>query len=184
MTVCKKTRYSTKENALFDIERISKKRSKDDVNVRNDGKPYKEKKTVVGIIERDGKVILKYVPRADKMNLLDFIKSYVPNNSTVYTDENRSYTELKKTYTHESVTHSLSIYVDGDVYTNTIENFWSILKRGLYGVYHQVSDKHISRYLDEFSARFNTRRIDADERFEKFLNQGESVLPYKQLIAN
>jgi transposase-like protein len=76
----------------------------------------------------------------------------------------------------------LSIYVDGDVHTNTIENFWSILKRGIYGIYHQVSDKHISRYLDEFAARFNTRNLTPQERFDGFLVDAESVLNYNSLI--
>ncbi|MCB0753012.1 MAG: transposase, partial [Ignavibacteriae bacterium] len=70
---------------------------------------------------------------------------------------------------------------DGDVHTNTIENFWSLLKRGLYGIYHQVSDKHLERYLDEFSARFNTRSLTTQERFENFLVDSESYLSHKRL---
>ena len=69
------------------------------------------------------------------------------------------------------------------MHTNTIENFWSVLKRGLYGVYHQVSDKHLERYLDEFAARFNTRELDTYERFNNFLNQSDSVLTYKTLTG-
>ncbi len=65
---------------------------------------------------------------------------------------------------------------------NTIENFWSILKRGLYGVYHLSNDKHVSRYLDEYAARFNTRTLTSQERFEKFLVDSESVLSYDKLI--
>ena len=84
-------------------------------------------------------------------------------------------------YTHDSVKHALSIYVEGSVHTNTIENFWSILKRGLYGIYHQVSEKHLERYLDDFSARFNTRKLSSNDRFMKFLNDCESVLSYKVL---
>ena len=56
------------------------------------------------------------------------------------------------------------------------------IKRGLYGVYHQVSDKHLERYLDEYSARFNTRHLSSNDKFVKFLNDSESVLPYKKLI--
>jgi len=76
-----------------------------------------------------------------------------------------------------------NIYVEGQVHTNTIENFWSVLKRGLYGVYHQVSDKHISRYLDEYAARFNNRSKTSDERFHQFLEGSESVLTYKKLTS-
>ncbi len=60
----------------------------------------------------------------------------------------------------------------------------SILKRGLYGIYNQVSEKYLERYLDEYSARFNTRKLTSHERFDKFLNDSESVLTYEQLTAN
>lgn len=160
-----------------------RQRSRENLSLTNDGKPFKDKKVVVGIIERNGNVVLKYIPRADKKNMVEFIEKHVPENSTIYTDESKVYKQLHKTYTHDSVKHALSIYVEGGVHTNTIENFWSVLKRGLYGVYHQVSDKHISRYLDEFAARFNTRHISGNERFDNFLCQSESTLSYKQLIS-
>ncbi|MEM6719295.1 MAG: transposase [Bacteroidota bacterium] len=73
--------------------------------------------------------------------------------------------------------HSLNIYINGDVYTNTVENFWSVLKRGLYGIYQQVSDN----YLNEFAARYNARRLSSHERFEQFLVGSESVLTYNEL---
>ena len=57
------------------------------------------------------------------------------------------------------VKHALQVYVAGDVHPNIIENFWSVLRRGLYGIYHQVSEKHLEMYLDEFSIRFNTKKI-------------------------
>ena len=159
-----------------------KRRSQNDGNKTNEGKPYKAKKVVVGLIERDGKVVLKHVPKADGENMVAFIRNHVPKGSTVYTDESRVYRKLKKTYTHDSVKHALNIYVDGNVHTNTIENFWSVLKRGLYGIYHQVSDKHLSRYLDEFAARYNNRTLSSNEKFDKFLADSESVLTYDILI--
>lgn len=160
-----------------------RKRSDENPALRNDGTPYVEKKVIVGLIQRDGKVVLKYVPSASKVNMVAFINKHVAEGSKVYTDESRVYTGLGKIYTHETVNHSLQVYVDGDVHTNTIENFWSVLKRGLYGVYHQVSEKHLERYLDEFSARFNTRDITETGRIEKFLADSESVLTYKRLIG-
>ena len=159
-----------------------KRRSEDGLS-NNDGTPYKAKKAVVGIIERNGKVVLKHIPNANKKNMVEFIEKHVPKGSRIYTDESRVYSKLNKTYTHDTVRHSLSIYVAGDVHTNTIENFWSVLKRGLYGVYHQVSDKHLSRYLDEFAARFNSRHDGQQERFEHFLAQNESVLTYRRLTG-
>ncbi|WP_298509136.1 IS1595 family transposase [uncultured Kordia sp.] len=160
---------------------ISKRRSLEDKNVTNEGKPYKEKKIIVGLIERNGNVVLKHVPKADANNMVAFINKHVPAGSTVYSDEAKVYSKLHKTYTHDNVKHSLNIYVDGNVHTNTIENFWSVLKRGLYGIYHQVSDKHVSRYLDEYAARFNTRTLSSQERFDKFLVDSESVLTYNEL---
>jgi hypothetical protein len=113
--------------------------------------------------------------------MVDFVTTHVPQDATIYSDEAPAYHQLKKYYTHDNVKHALSIYVEGNVHTNTIERFWSVLKRGLYGVYHQVSDKHLERYLDEYSARFNTRRLNSQERFEKFFVESESTLSYKKL---
>jgi len=159
-----------------------KKRSQEDNTLTNSGEVYRPKKMVVGIIERNGKVALKHVPSADLSNVGTLISKHVPKGSTIYTDEAPVYTHLKKYYTHDNIKHSLNLYVEGGVHTNTIENFWSVLKRGLYGVYHQVSEKHLERYLDEFSARFNTRALTSQERFEKFLVDSESVLSYKRLV--
>lgn len=128
-------------------------------------------------------VLLKYVPRAYAHIMVSFIKMHVPESTTVYSDQATVHRQLHKTYTHDSVNHALSVYVEGDVNTNTIENFWSILKRGIYGIYHQVSDKNISRYLDEFAARFNTRDLKPQERFNGFLDDAESVLDYKRLTS-
>lgn len=150
----------------------------------NDGTKYNKKKVVIGIVERNGKVILKHVPDASEANMVPFIEQYVPKGSRIITDEHKSYSKLNKTYTHNTVIHSLKVYVSGDAHTNTIENFWSVLKRGLYGIYHQVSDKHLERYLNEFAARYNARDINSFERFEDFLAKSDGGLLYKNLIAN
>jgi transposase-like protein len=111
-------------------------------------------------------------------------EQYVPKGSRIITDEHTSYSKLNKTYTHNTVVHSLRIYVTGDVHTNTIENFWSVLKRGLYGIYHQVSDKHLERYLNEFAARYNARHANPYDNFNTFLAKSEGGLLYKNLIAD
>lgn len=162
---------------------IVKRRSLEDKTLTNEGRPYTPKKTVLGIIERDGQVVLKHVPNATKENMVAFIEKHIPKGSKVYTDEFRGYNSLGKRYTHGTVNHTLSVYVAGDVHTNTIENFWSILKRGLYGIYHQVSEKHLERYLDEFAARFNSRDLSTKDRFDQFLKDSESVLNYNTLIT-
>lgn len=163
---------------------IKKRRSGEDSTLNNDGTPYKPKKIVVGIIERDGKVLLKHIPVGTRENMVGFIEKHVPKGSKIYTDKAQSYKYLNRKYTHDSVDHGLHIYVAGDVHTNTIENFWSVLKRGLYGIYHQVSDKHLERYLNEFSARFNSRKSTECDKFKTFLAQSNGRLKYSDLIAN
>lgn len=160
-----------------------KKLASSATGLANDGTRYNKKKMVLGIIERNGKVVLKHIPAAKEETILDLIKQHVPNGSHIITDEAIAYANLKKCYTHNTVNHSLKVYVDGDSHTNTIENFWSILKRGIYGIFHQVSEKHLERYLDEFAGRFNTRQNTPQGRIDNFLQQSESPLSYKRLIA-
>lgn len=145
--------------------------------------PFLGKKTVIGIIERNGRVILKYIPNPDSANMIPFIKKHVPKGARIITDEHMGYKSLGRGYVHDTINHNIQVYVAGDVHTNTIENFWSVLKRGITGIYHSVSSKHLDRYLTEFSARFNERRSTSQDRFEKFLAQSEKRLLYKQLIA-
>lgn len=161
-----------------------KRRSETNPDLANDGTRYNKKKIVIGIVERGGKVILKLVPNAKAENMVPFIQENVATGTKVYTDEHVSYSQLHRIYTHETVTHSLRVYKVGDVHTNTIENFWSVLKRGLYGIYHQVSEKHLERYLNEFAARYNSREIGSYERFENFLRNTEGGILYKNLISN
>lgn len=161
-----------------------KKRSDTNLDLCNDGTPFKDKKVVIGIIERDGKVVLKHISNATKKNMVGFIEKHVPTGSRIITDESQVYKNLNKQYSHDKVNHSLKVYVSGDCHTNTIENFWSVLKRGLYGIYHNVSDKHFERYLNEFAARFNSRKVGEDVRFENFLANSKGSLLYKNLIAN
>lgn len=83
--------------------------------------------------------------------------------SSVYTDEWKSYNKLgEKGYRHSRIAHEQKVYVDGDVHTNTVEGFWSLLNRGISGVYHGVSTKHLQSYLDEYAFRYNNR--DAEGR--------------------
>ena len=160
----------------------SKRRSDVYPHLNNDGTPYKPKNMAVGLIERDGKVVLRHVPRAVNYEIQPIIDVHVKHGAEIHTDESHIYRNLNLTYTHETVVHSARQYVVGNVHTNTIENFWSVLKRGLHGIYHQVSDKHLERYLDEYAGRFNTRNLSSQERFENFLFQSESYLSYKKLI--
>jgi len=124
------------------------------------------------------------IPDTKAATIIPIIEKHVEKGSTMLTDEFYVYGGLNlRGYTHKTIQHNLKIYVQGEVHTNTIENFWSVLKRGLYGIYHYTSKKHLDRYLDEFCARYNTRELTEAERFEKFLHQSEKRLSWKNLVA-
>jgi transposase-like protein len=94
-------------------------------------------------------------------------------NTTVFTDEFRSYNGIgARGYTHRRINHSENVYVAGEVHTNTIEGFWSLLKRGIGGVYHSVGRHYLQTYLNEYSFRYN-RRFDEQPMFTSFLQQIE-----------
>lgn len=84
---------------------------------------------------------------------------------------------------HFVVKHAEGEFVTGNAHTNTIEGFWSLLKRGIIGIYHFTSKKHLQKYLDEFSFRYNTRSIADGQRVNLMLSYCESRLTYKMLIA-
>jgi transposase len=120
------------------------------------------KTPVFGIAQRQGRVVAKAVPNAKNATLMPHVRKKVLPESVVYTDEFTAYDRLKRDgYRHSRVHHAEEVYVAGDVHTNTIEGFWSLLKRGIGGVYHSVSAKHLQGYLDEYAFRYNHRK---DER--------------------
>lgn len=92
------------------------------------------------------------------------------------------YNGVSKLYKHSIVNHGVGQYVEGNVYTNTIEGFWSLLKRGLLGIYHSTSKKHLQNYIDEFVFRYNTRHYEESERFNLLLSNTEVRTTYKGLV--
>jgi len=114
---------------------------------------------VVGAIARKGKVVARVVERATVETLDSFVKQVVsPNVSLIASDEHHGYGKLKAAgYNHETVNHRRGEYARGVVHTATLESFWSLLKRGLVGSYHQVSRKYLPFYLAEFTFRHNER---------------------------
>ena len=117
----------------------------------------KEKITVLGMVEHKGRVIAVVVPDRKRMTLWPVIKQYVMPRHAVFTDDYASYDGLDMEYNHRRVNHSQGVYVMGDAHTQTIEGFWSLVKRGIGGVYHSVSAKYLQSYLDEYSFRYNHR---------------------------
>jgi transposase len=126
------------------------------------GRPMRGDKTktpVLGIVERKGRVIARTIPDVTAATLVGTVHKYVLPKSTVFTDELQAYNTMpgKREYTHHRINHSASVYVMGNIHTNTIEGFWSLIKRGIGGVYHSVSQKYLQTYLDEYSFRYNRR---------------------------
>jgi transposase-like protein len=119
----------------------------------------KQKSPILGMVERGGKVVAKVIPDTTAKTLCGNIREYVMPASTVFTDELNAYNTVSegRRYTHQRINHSSKVYVVGNVHTNTIEGFWSLIKRGLGGVYHSVSQKYLQSYLDEYSFRYNRR---------------------------
>jgi transposase-like protein len=116
------------------------------------------KVAVIGAISRKGMVVTKVIENTDTKTLDDFVHQAVgPNVSLVSTDEHSGYRLLSRDLPHQVVRHSAGQYVVGTVHTNTIEGFWSLLKRGIMGSYHKVSKDYLPLYMNEFSWRFNNR---------------------------
>jgi len=114
---------------------------------------------VIGAISRKGNVVCQIIENTDTATLDSFVRRTVSDNvDLVATDEHSGYRWLKSDYPHESVSHSKGEYVRGEVHTNNIESFWSLLKRGVIGTFHHVSKKYLPLYLAEFQFRHNNRK--------------------------
>lgn len=160
----------------------NKNRHSDKKVEKSQGRSFKDKTPVFGMIERKGKLIAKTVSNTAADRLMPEIIKSVKKSAKIYTDEWIGYNGLQRIYDHAFVKHNEKEYVNGKVHTNTIENFWSLLKRGIIGIYHFTSKKHLQKYVDEFVFRFNTRHNSMCTRFNLLLQNSNYYLPYKQLI--
>jgi len=121
-------------------------------------KKFDNKTPVVGAVERGGKVTTEVTQDASATTLQRVIRTYIQEGSTIYTDEWKGYHRTKRLgYNHLSVIHSAKQWSNGDIHTNSIEGFWSQLKRGISGTYVSVSPQHLQKYVDEFAFRYNQR---------------------------
>lgn len=148
------------------------------------GRNQDVKTPVFGIVETGGNVIVKVTDWVTKKKAQELVNKYVTKGSTMVTDGYAMYAFLGKgtDFQHVVVDHKSGQYVNGGFHTNGIENFWSLLKRGIVGIFHQVSPWHLQRYCDEFAARYNSRGIKDHERFDLTLQNSEGRLKYKTLI--
>lgn len=142
------------------------------------------KAPVVGMVERGGNLRAIATKDTGSNTLMTLARKHIDINATIYTDEHMPYRTLPKLgFKHESVNHGVKEFVNGMASTNTAESFWSHLKRGINGIYHHVSAKHLQRYCDEYSYRWNTRDMTDGERFEDWFNRVNGKrLTYNSLI--
>ncbi len=148
-------------------------------------KTWRDKKAaVLGIIERGGDIRLSTTPAVTRDSLHGFIKEHAPNPQRIMTDELNAYEGIADgDTTHETIRHRLNEYVRGDVSTNTIESAFGLFKRSLVGAFHQVSHKHLDRYLDEFEFRYNNRKNPYLFRDTLTRLVQGAALPYEKLTA-
>lgn len=132
------------------------------------------KAIIVSLVERHGEIRSQHIPFVSSKALQEILQSNVKKHTYIMTDEARWYrgmmSGLKMSYEHGAVNHSEGEYVRGAIYhTNTVENYFSILKRGIVGTFHHISKQHLGRYIAEFDFRYNERKVTDSERSEAAL---------------
>ncbi|MGA2368472.1 MAG: IS1595 family transposase [Dehalococcoidia bacterium] len=126
---------------------------------------------MIGIAQRNGKVSVKAVANVKRSTVMPLITNNVERKTLIFTDEYSVYNTLEDAgFGHVRCNHALGEYVVGNAHTNTIEGFWSLVKRGIGGVYHAVSPKYLQSYLNEYQFRYN-HRLDSAPMFQTVLNQ-------------
>ena len=142
------------------------------------------KAIVVGAKDREtNRVSAAVVGNTDAKTLQGFVGDHAAKGATVYTDDHGGYHGMP--FEHETVKHSVSEYVNGMAHTNGIESFWSMLKRGYHGTYHHMSEKHLGRYVNEFSGRHNHRPLDTIDQMNAVVaGMVGKRLPYQALVAD
>ena len=153
-------------------------------NRRKKGRGTAGKVPVAGVKDRaTNSVTAKVVPDVKTATLRGFVEENSVPEATVYTDEASAYVGMDRH--HERLNHSVGEFVNGMAHTNGIESFWSGLKRGHMGTYHRMSHKHLQRYVDEFSGRYNVRELDTREQMGDLVRKGVGKrLTYEELTAD
>ncbi|MFC2024280.1 IS1595 family transposase [Chloroflexota bacterium] len=135
------------------------------------GRGAEGKSKVVGAVQRSGKVVAQVIPDVKRQTLVPFMAEKVSRNATLFTDEFPSYDHMTRLgYRHKRIDHSSEVYVNGNIHTNSIEGFWSLVKRGISGVYHAVSPQYLQLYLNEYAFRYNHRKSEMP-MFKIFLSR-------------
>ena len=144
-----------------------------------------KKTPVIALVERKGRVVSHPVKKVNAKTLKGAIKEMVDKDSTIITDEWKSYIGIGKDFSggHRIVNHGKGEYVNGDVSTNSAESYFALLKRGVHGTFHHISKRHLPKYCDEFSFRWNWRNVDDGNRTEQAVKgiQGKRLM-YRDLV--
>jgi transposase-like protein len=140
-----------------------------------------DKAMVFGALETGGQVKTKVLLDVSASSLKGAVREFVHQGSIMVSDNARGYQSLASDYAHVIINHSAGEYVNGAFHTNGVENFWSLFKRGIIGIYHQVSHKHLQAYANEFAYRYNTRKVKDQERLATVLTHTQGRLKYKDL---
>lgn len=151
----------------------NKNRHKD--KKKEGGQGGADKTVVIGVLQRDGKVRAKKAKDRSASTLNSFVKQNVKPGSVLSTDEWRGYNGLSAKFARLVVNHGEGQYVRGEAHTNTLEGFWSLFKRGVIGQYHQISVKHLDKYVNEFCFRYNNREVSAIETFNLVINNSVNI---------
>jgi transposase-like protein len=162
-----------------------KEKNKHEVLKLHAGRGTVGKTAVLGMRERGGRTKARPVTGTDAKTLRAEIEASVESGSTIHTDEHGGYVGLGDAYNHERINHSAGEYVRDGVTTNGIESVWAVMKRGLHGVYHHASEKHLHRYVDEFAFRLNEGNVKRHtlDRLDSFIDGvAGKRLTYKALI--
>lgn len=138
------------------------------------------KTPIVGMLQRGGRVIMKCVDGRDHNTLTKIVIQFVAPGSAVYTDGWLGYSRLKQYYEHEAVNHSNREYVRGNIHINGIESVWGYFKKNIRNGHHYISGKHVQRYCNEVSWKFNNRQLTTMQRFNEILKR---CLESKQLVV-
>lgn len=148
------------------------------------GRSCKDKTPVLGMIEREGgKLVAQVVKNTKGKEIHPIILNTIKPNASIMTDEWKPYKALSRVFAHSFVKHGEGQYVLGNVHTNSIEGFWSHLKRSIFGIYHSTSAVHLQRYVDESVFRYNTRKIGEGERVAMMVGLASCRLKYNTLIG-
>lgn len=167
------------------------------VGGRRANKPWKKRKElegrgavdmtpVVGVKDRDtGQVAARAIERTDAATLQGFVRDHAEPGATLYTDEAAAYVGLGRDFDHETVNHSASEYVRGEVHIQGMEALWSMFKRAHKGTFHKISPKHLNRYVQEFAGKHNIRNADTLAQMTLMvLALSGRRLRYRDLIAD